>query len=114
MAASLPTLAPSSQPRGGWRKAPRMRGIAMPWLDPCTAAPPILRAGLLAHCGKAAEQQEVRGRQKLSLDIGTSLCGRKSSISLGVLLGKDMIEGKRVEVCATVSDTKVDRDECCL
>lgn len=91
----------------------------MPWLDPCTPTTPILRAGLLAHCGKAAgEQQKVRGRQKLSLDIGTSLCGRKSSISLGVLLGKAYpyqgTEGKRVEVCATVSDTKVDRDECCL
>ena len=69
----------------------------------------------VAHCRKAAgEQERVRERQQISLDIGTSLCDRKNSICLGILLGKDMIEGKRVEVCAIMSDVKVDRDECCL
>lgn len=55
----------------------------------------------ILHGRKAAgELENLRGRQQISLDMGTSLCARKSSICLALLLGKDMIEGKRVEVCA--------------
>lgn len=85
----------------------------MPRLNPCTPTPLILPTEI-AHCRKAVRVQEKeKGRQKI-LDTGTSLCDRKSSICLGLLLGKAMTKGERVKACTILIDMKVDRGEHCL